>query len=61
MLLQSFRPASVLPDIKVAKTEQSQEGVIFALQSRLTFPKDLFRKTSWSLIFGLTHNVILHI
>ena len=39
MFLQSCRPASVLPDNKVAITEQykgSQEGVIFALQSRLT-------------------------
>ena len=36
MFLQSCRLASVLPDNKVAITEQSQEGVIFALQSRLT-------------------------
>ena len=33
IFLQSCRPASVLPDNKVAITEQSQEGVIFALQS----------------------------
>ena len=33
MFLPSCRPASVLPDNKVAITEQSQEGVIFALQS----------------------------
>ena len=36
MFFQSCRPASVLPDNKVAITEQSQEGVVFALQSRLT-------------------------
>ena len=47
MVLQSCRPASVFPDNKVAITEQSQEGVIFALQSRLILSKDLFRKTSW--------------
>ena len=46
MVLQSCRPASVLPYNKVAITEQSQEGVIFALQSRLTLSKDLFRKKS---------------
>ena len=33
IFLPSCRPASVLPDNKVAITEQSQEGVIFALQS----------------------------
>ena len=33
MFLQSCRPASVMPDNKVAITEQSREGVIFALQS----------------------------
>ena len=49
MFLQSCRPASVLPDNKVAITEQSQEGVIFGLQSRLTLSKDLYGKTSWSL------------
>ena len=38
MFLQSCSPASVLPDNKVAITEQSQEGVIYALQSRLTLP-----------------------
>ena len=37
MLLQSCRLALVLPDKRVAVTEQSQEGVIYALlQSRLT-------------------------
>ena len=36
MFFQSCRPASVLPDNKVAITEQSQEVVVFALQSRLT-------------------------
>ena len=68
MFLQSCRPASVLPDNKVAITDQSQEEVIFPLQSRLTLSKDLFTKTpeknklellkeqSW-----LTHNVVLHI
>ena len=49
MFLQSCRPASVLPDNKVAITDQSQEEVVFALQFRLTLFKDLFRKTSWSL------------
>ena len=47
MVLQSCKLASVLPDNKVAITEQSQEAVIFVLQSRLTLSKDLFRKTSW--------------
>ena len=37
MFLESCRPASVLPDNKVAITEQLQEGVIFALQSRLHY------------------------
>ena len=50
MFLQSCRPASVLPDKRVAITEQSQEGVTYALrQSRLTLSLDLFRRTSWSL------------
>ena len=48
MFLQSCRPASVSPENKVAITEQSQEGLIYALQSRLTLSKDLLRKTSWS-------------
>ena len=49
MFLQSCRLASALCDNKVAITEQSQkEGVIYALQSRLTLPRDLFRRTSWS-------------
>ena len=48
MFLQSCRPASVSPDYKVAITERSQEGVTYALQSRLTLSKDLLRKTSWS-------------
>ena len=38
--------ALVLHDNKVATTEQSQEGVIYTLQSRLTLPQDLFRRTS---------------
>ena len=50
MFLQSCRPASVLPDKRVAITEQSQEGVIYALrQSRLTLSLDLYRRASWSL------------
>ena len=44
----SCRPASVLPDNKVAMTEQSQE-VIYVLQCRFTLSLDLFRRTSWSL------------
>ena len=36
MFFQSCRPASGLPDNKMAITEQSPEGVVFALQSRLT-------------------------
>ena len=46
MFLQSCCLALVLPDNKVATTEQSQEGVIYTLQSRLTLPQDLFRRTS---------------
>ena len=38
--------ALVLHDNKVATTEQSREGVIYTLQSRLTLPQDLFRRTS---------------
>ena len=54
MFLQSCRPASVLPDNKVAITYQSQEQLIFALQSRLTLSKDLRQSL-------LTHNAVLHI
>ena len=49
MFWQSCRPASVLPDNKVVITDQSQEEVIFSLQSRLTLSKDLFRKTGCCL------------
>ena len=42
MFLQSCQ--SVLPDNKVAITEQSHEGVIYALQSRLSLSLDLFRR-----------------
>ena len=49
IFLQFCRPASVLPDKRVAITEQSQEGVTYALRkSRLTLSLDLFRRTSWS-------------
>ena len=44
MFLQSCQWNSVLPDNKVAITEQSQEGVIYAFQSRLTLSLDLFRR-----------------
>ena len=37
MSLQSCLPASVSPDNKLAITEQLQEGVLYEVQSRLTF------------------------
>ena len=49
MFLESCRRASVLPDNKVAITEQLQEGVIFALQSRLHYLRISLQKQACAL------------